>query len=103
MGADKPSGEERRRAERLELELPIRGRVGDGDFHDLEVVDIGVGGMQIRSPDFESLKAGFDQGGKVARFEIHVTARLAWAQPGDDGTFLTGWEFDVNDGEVRMG
>ena len=87
--------DERRRADRLELQLPIQGRVGKGDFLDLEVVDISLGGMQIKSSDLESIKQGFDTQENVAKFEIRISGRLAWAQPGYDGTFLTGWEFDA--------
>lgn len=97
------AGDERRRAERLVLELPLKGRVGGGDHLDLEVVDISKGGMQIRCPDFDDLKKGFKSGTNLASFELHITARLAWAQPGDDGEFLTGWEFDGAVGENRIG
>jgi hypothetical protein len=37
--------DERRMADRLELQFPIQGRVGKGEFLDLEVVDISLGGM----------------------------------------------------------
>ena len=93
MATGSSSEDERRTAERLVLELPILGRVDGSDHLDLEVVDISKGGMQIRCPDFEELKESLASGSNQARFEIHITARLAWAQPGDDGEFLTGWEF----------
>jgi hypothetical protein len=96
--------DERRVADRLELQLPIQGRVGKGEFFDLEVVDISLGGMQLKSSDFDSIKLGFDKDKNVANFEIRISGRLAWAQPGDDGTFLTGWEFDVGpSGEEMVG
>jgi hypothetical protein len=103
MATGSSSEDERRRAQRLVLEMPVKGRVGDSDHLDLEVVDISQGGMQIRCPDFEELKESLGAGRNVARFEIHITARLAWAQPGDDGEFLTGWEFDGADGEKLIG
>ena len=103
MADETSSGDDRRRAERLELELPLKGRVGDGDHLELELVDISKGGMQIRCGDFDVIKTGFQPGSNVARFEIHITARLAWAQPGDDGVFLTGWEFEGVDDEELVG
>ena len=87
--------DERRSKDRLELQLPVQGRVGDGEFIDLEVVDISMGGMQLKSSDIEAIKQGFQTSENVAKFEIRISGRLAWAQPGDDGTFLTGWEFDI--------
>ena len=59
--------------------------------------------MQIRCPDFDGLKKGFNAETNLASFEIHITARLAWAQPGDDGEFLTGWEFEGAGDEARVG
>lgn len=103
MATGSSSEDERRSAERLVLELPILGRVDGSDHLDLEVVDISKGGMQIRCPDFGELKERLGGGRNVARFEIHITARLAWAQPGDDGEFLTGWEFDGPDSENLIG
>ncbi|MDA0748275.1 MAG: PilZ domain-containing protein [bacterium] len=102
MGSKELSEDERRGADRLTLDLPVRGRVGDGEYHDLAVVDISPGGMQISSSSFDALKLGFDPKDNVARFEIRIVARLAWAQPGDDGAFLTGWEFDSIESDGPM-
>ncbi len=94
---------EKRRAKRLLIGLPIQARVGDGSHIELEMVDISASGMQIRSQDFDVLKRGFDAQHNSATFEIRFIARLAWARPESDGTFVTGWEFDREDDEPRIG
>lgn len=88
---------------RLQIDLPIQARVGSGDQLDLEIVDISGSGMQVRSQDFEVLKGGFDAQHNEATFEIRIHARLAWARPEDDGSFVTGWEFNRDEGEPRIG
>ena len=103
MESQTPPEDERRRAHRLQLRLPVQARVGEGEYRDLEVLDIGIGGMQIHSPDLESIKEDFDSQHNRAQFEIRIVAHLAWAQPDGEGGFLTGWEFDADDGEERMG
>ena len=97
------SDDEQRQAQRLELGLPIMAKVGESDHIDLELVDISASGMQIRSPDFDVLKKGFDAQHNLSTFEIRIVGRLAWARPEDDGTFVTGWEFNREDGEMRIG
>ncbi len=77
MESQTPSSDERRRAHRVQLSLPVQARVGEGKYQDLEVVDIGIGGMQIRSHDFEALKEDFDAQHNRAQFEIRIVARLA--------------------------
>ena len=93
----------KRTAARMQLGLPIQARIGTGGHIDLEMVDISASGMQIRSEDFEVLKRGFDAQHNTATFEIRLIARLAWARPEGDGTFVTGWEFDREDDEPRIG
>ena len=97
------SNSDKRTAARLQIGLPIQARVGAGDHIDLEMVDISASGMQIRSENFDVLKRGFDSQHNVAMFEIKFVVRLAWARPEDDGTFVTGWEFDREDDEPRIG
>ena len=94
---------EQRASNRLQIDLPIQARVGTGEHLDLEVVDISAAGMQLRSKDFEVLKGGFDAQQNEAIFEIRMHARLAWARPEDDGSFVTGWEFNRDEGEPRIG
>lgn len=93
----------KRSADRLQIGLSIQARVGAGDHIDLEMVDISASGMQIRSDDFDVLKRGFDAQHNSATFEIRLIGRLAWARPEEDGTFVTGWEFDREDDEPRIG
>jgi hypothetical protein len=95
--------DEQRNLDRLQIDLPIQARIGTGDHLDLEIVDISGSGMQLRSKDFEVLKGGFDAQHNEATFEIRINARLAWARPEDDGSFVTGWEFNRDEGEPRIG
>lgn len=97
------TNDEQRNYDRLQIDLPIQARIGSGDQLDLEIVDISGSGMQLRSQDFEVLKGGFDAQHNEATFEIRIHARLAWARPEDDGSFVTGWEFNRDEGEPRIG
>jgi hypothetical protein len=69
----------------------------------VEVVDISPSGMQIRCADFDMLKAGLDVHTNRAQFSILLVGRLAWVQTGENDENLTGWEFDVETGEERIG
>jgi len=95
--------DEHRNTDRLQIDLPIQARIGSGERFDLEIVDISASGMQVRSQDFEVLKGGFDSQHNEATFEIRIQARLAWARPEDDGSFVTGWEFNRDEDEPRIG
>ncbi len=95
--------DEQRNNNRLTIDLPIQARIGSGEHLDLEIVDISSSGMQLRSQDFEVLKGGFDAQHNEATFEIRIQARLAWARPEDDGSFVTGWEFNRDEGDPRIG
>ena len=92
-----------RRHSRLQIELAVRARVGTGEYEDVEVVDISPSGMQIRCADFETLKSGLDVHTNKAQFSLLIFARLAWVQTGENGEFLTGWEFDIETDEERIG
>ena len=39
----------------------------------------------------------------VVEFEIRLRARMAWAEPGEGDGFVTGWEFNRDTGEPRIG
>ncbi|MCZ6632541.1 MAG: PilZ domain-containing protein [bacterium] len=93
----------KRQHPRLLLDLPIQAQVDRGEYQEMHVVDISPSGMQIRCEDFEVLKRGIHVHTNVAEFEILMEARLAWVQTGDDGKFLTGWEFELEGGEERIG
>ena len=95
--------DDKRRNLRLRLDLPIQARVGQGEHLDVEIVDISATGMQIRSTNFDVLKDGFDTQHNVAAFEIRIVARLAWARPEGDGSFVTGWEFNRDSNEELIG
>ena len=95
--------DEQRNNNRLTIDLPIQARIGSGEHLDLEIVDISSSGMQLRSQDFEVLKGGFDAQHNEATFEIRIQARLAWARPEDDGSFVTGCEINRDEGEPRIG
>ena len=60
--------------------------------------------MQIKSCDFDIFKGRGYQKDRKERLKISVVARLAWAEPDEDGGFLTGWEFEMDDvGEEAIG
>jgi len=103
MESQTSSDSDKRGAQRLRLGIPIQGKVGDGERLTLEIVDISASGMQIRSEDFEAIREGFDARHNLATFEIRIAARLAWARPQEDGSFVTGWEFGRDDQETRIG
>ena len=100
---DDSQDDDKRLNQRLRLDLPILAKIGEGEHLDLEIVDISATGMQIRSTDFEVLKDGFDTQHNIASFEIRMIARLAWARPEGDGSFVTGWEFNRDSGEELIG
>lgn len=95
--------EGKRRHSRLQIELSVQARVGSGEYEDVEVVDISPSGMQIRCTDFEALKGGLDAKTNKALFSLLIVARLAWVQTGQNDEFLTGWEFDIETDEERIG
>jgi hypothetical protein len=103
MDDDAQTDDNKRSTERVRLDLPIQARVGEGDHLDLEIVDMSATGMQVRTENFDVLKGGFDSQHNQATFEIKIEARLAWARPEQDGTFVTGWEFDRDTGEELIG
>lgn len=99
--AVEPNG--KRKHDRLSLELPIQAQVGDGEYEELELVDISPSGMQLRCVDFEMIKEGLDLHTNQAQFNILLEARLAWVQTAENNDFITGWEFGDDVGEERIG
>lgn len=85
--------EDKRRHPRMVVNLPVQAQVGATVVQDLNVTDISATGMQVQSPDFDTLKAGFDAAENKAHFELRVNARMAWVQNDNADSFLTGWEF----------
>ncbi|MDP6038133.1 MAG: PilZ domain-containing protein, partial [Candidatus Latescibacteria bacterium] len=96
-------GQDKRRHQRLMVNLPVQAQLGSGDVQSLDVVDISPSGMQIRSSDFETLKRGFDAQQNHAEFGIQILARMAWVQNNVDGDYLTGWEFVLGDSGGNRG
>ena len=78
-----------RRQPRLRLELPVEAQVNGGGFKDVQIVDISPTGLQIWSDSISS----FPKDG-LHEFEVRFKARIAWTQPMEDRSFLTGWEIE---------
>jgi hypothetical protein len=94
---------DKRRHPRMIVNLPVQAQVGQEIIQELRVTDISATGMQIQSPDFDTLKSGFDTIENQAHFELQMDARMAWVQNANDGSFLTGWEFVFGHSEVERG
>ena len=101
--AETDAAEEKRRHARLEINLPIEAQVGEGNFQEMDVVDISPSGMQLRVKEIDPVEGGADARHMRMVFDIRIEARLAWVQTGNKDEFLTGWEFDVDTGEARIG
>ena len=69
-------GQDKRRHQRLMVDLPVQAQLGSGGVQNLSVVDISPSGMQVRSTDFETLKEGFDAQHNRAEFCIQILARM---------------------------
>lgn len=100
-----PSGANKRRHPRIRIDLPVQARVDEANTVVLHLADISAQGMQLRmkSSEFESLRKAAGAKNQHNNFEIQLTARLAWVMPNEDGTFTTGWEFNLLDDEQRIG
>ncbi len=101
----KSSGADKRRHQRIRIELPVKARVNEVNTIVLQLADLSAQGMQLKmkSSDFESLREATNTKNQNNNFEIRITARLAWVMPDEDGTFTTGWEFNLLDDEQRIG
>lgn len=97
---------DKRRHPRIQIELPVHARLGDQKTIILQLADMSARGMQLRlkTDDFETLRKMAQEENQNNCFEIRIAARLAWVMPDADGTFTTGWEFNVlDDQEQRIG
>jgi hypothetical protein len=99
VGTETLTDDERRRAPRHELNLPAQTHANGSDFHDIEIVDISATGMQVRAGAFDVFRRMGYVPDKKDRLRISMVARLAWAEPEEDGGFTMGWEFVQEDGE----
>ena len=98
MEAETASDRERRRYARHQLNLPVQTQMNGGDFYDIEMVDISSTGIQIRTREFDVFKGQGYREDHKDRLKISVVARLAWAEPDPKGGLLTGWEFEIENG-----
>jgi hypothetical protein len=99
------SGDDRRRANRYELNVPMQ--LNGQAYHDIELVDISETGIQIRTGNFDIFHGRGYQKNTVEKLRICVDARLAWAEPDENGGFVTGWAFEVDvkknkDGQIQQ-
>lgn len=92
------SEDNRRRKPRFQLNLPLQ--LNGKTTHDVEMIDISSTGMQLRSGEFDIFKGRGYQKDRVEQLKINIIARLAWAEPDENGGFLTGWKFEVEPGDV---
>ena len=94
---------ERRRSQRLKIDLPLQLKTGDGEYHDIELVDVSSTGMQILADNLTMLDRKSDHPNQLIEFEIRVVARLAWVKPTPDEKFALGMEFNPGDNESCVG
>ena len=76
--------QERRKGSRLALEARAVYRLFDGTYHEAEVIDVGQGGLRLRSA--QPIRAGIwlemeiiPSAGRVDR--IHCRGRVRWQNP----------------------
>ncbi|MFT5368504.1 MAG: hypothetical protein ACI8V2_003470 [Candidatus Latescibacterota bacterium] len=88
------SGENRRRADRYDLNVPMQ--LNGQAYHDIELVDISETGLQIRTGDFDIFQGRGYKKNTTEKLKICMNVRLAWAEPDENGGFVTGWAFEVD-------
>lgn len=87
------SGDDRRRKRRYQLNVPMQ--LNGSAYHDVKMIDISSTGMQLKSGDHDIFGGRGYEKDRREQLKISIIARLAWAEPDEDGGFLTGWEFEV--------
>jgi len=87
------SGDDRRCGDRYELNVPMQ--LNGQAYQNIELVDISETGLQLRTTEFDIFKGRGYKKDATEQLKICVNARLAWAEPDDNGGFLTGWAFEV--------
>lgn len=105
MGTEKSSNGHRPGSLRIMIDPPIWTRVEETDAVVAQVIGINAQGIQlkVKCSDLQTLKKMSEAYGQKNCFKIPIIARLAWAVPEEDGTLKTGWEFNLLDGEERIG
>ena len=86
MGED----ENQRKHSRLKLELPVEAQVDGGGFRTVQIVDISPTGLQLWTDDAAEFEPNVEY-----EFEVRFKAKMAWSQPMEDRSHLTGWEIEV--------
>ena len=82
--------EERRRDGRMQMNLPVRVKVSNGETIDLELVDIGPTGLKMRGDTLSIFGSEQTPDASDIRFEVRVSGRLAYVEPEDDGSLAIG-------------
>ena len=82
--------EEQRKHARLKLELPVEVQIDGDGYRKVMIVDISPTGIQLWCDDVS--KFGEHHG---AEFELKFRAKMAWSQPMEDRSYLTGWEIEL--------
>lgn len=105
MGTEKSSNGRKLEPPWIMIEPPVRTSIDAVDAVVAQVMNISAKGIQLKMKcsDLEALKKMSEACGQENCFKIPLIARLAWASPEQDGTFKTGWEFNLLDGEERIG
>lgn len=88
-----PDAAGKRRDLRINVNLPIRAKVGNGRNLEMRLADISSTGMQTVTPTLEILELKHVSATQQFVFEIPLRARLAWIHSRSDETFAMGWEF----------
>ena len=87
MGEDEDN---KRRHSRMRLELPVEAQVDGGGYRNVQIVDISPTGLQLWTNDTSTFAPG-----EEVEFEVRFKAKMAWRQPMEDRSHLTGWEIEV--------
>jgi hypothetical protein len=80
--------DERRENERLEIRLPLQVVASNGELVDFELIDMSSDGLRVKGDALSIFS--HDGDGKQVCFELRISAKLAWIEPQEDGTFELG-------------
>jgi hypothetical protein len=97
------SGEEKRRAQRLVINLPLQVKTDKGDYCNMELVDVSASGMRVVTDDLSMLDHKADFQSQWIEFDLRIIARPAWVEPNPDGKYAIGLEFTQSDDEPYIG
>lgn len=80
--------DERREAKRVEMRLPFQVVATNGEVVDVELIDVSSDGLRVKGDALSIFSQDGD--GKQVSFELRISAKLAWIEPQQDGTFELG-------------